>query len=346
MSGPLANAHVHSSMRFLRYFCLLAALLLWGGGLSSTLLHSLYEAGLVVDDYRFGDLYRLSALPQFKQKQPVCTSPDRSSDTASTHLYLIGDSFSEPQRLSKSDFRVSHFQRVAWDYQQRIQLDPGKYNVLLIESVERHIREHFSRPVNEFFVEKDTSKTPTPQLPLRQRMSNEFHRSDMEERLESALFSHDWAFWFKELKASLTLNWFDRENSSVSLSRDHKNLFLRSDTDTSKTLNSSFAYVADQDVNVLVDSLNAVAARYRQLGFDAVYLSVIPNKASILEMDRGNYNHLIERIQQHPNLRVPTIDTYNAFKASPQSPYLKSDTHWNCEGRERWLNLIWTEVHI
>lgn len=333
-------------MRVLRYIILLVALVIWGGGLSSTVLHGLYEAGIVVDDYRFGDLYRLSALPQFKQMQPVCAGSNRSSDTASTHLYLIGDSFSEPQRLSKSDFRVSHFQRVAWDYQQRVQLDPSKKNVLLIESVERHIREHFSRPVSEFVVEKDTSLTPTPRLPLRQRISNEFHRSDIEERLESALFSRDWAFWFKELKASLTLNWFDRENSSVSLSKDHKNLFLRSDTDTSKTLNSSFANIPDRDVTLLVDSLNSVAERYRRLGFDAVYLSVIPNKASILETNRGAYNHLVERIQQHPNLRVPTINTYEAFKKSPQSPYLKSDTHWTCEGRESWLNLVRQTIHI
>lgn len=333
-------------MRFLRYTILVIALVLWGGGLSSSLLHGLYEAGVIVDDYRFGDLYRLSALPQFKQEAPVCTSANRSSDTASTHLYLIGDSFSEPQRLSKADFRVSHFQRVAWDYQQRVQLDPAKRNVLLIESVERHIRDHFARPVNELLIDPDTSRTPTPKLPLRQRISNEFHRSDMEERLETALFSRDWAFWFKELKATLTLNWFNRESSSVSLSRDHQNLFLRSDTDTSQTLHSSFAHINDKDIDILVDSLNSVAERYRRLGFDAVYLSVIPNKASILETNRGAYNHLIERIQQHPNLRVPTINTFEAFKKSPQSPYLTSDTHWNCEGRERWLNLVRQTIQI
>jgi hypothetical protein len=333
-------------MRFLRYTCLLIALILWGGGLSSSLLHGLFKLGVVADDYRFGDLYRLSALPQFKQAPPDCSASIRSSDTASTHLYLIGDSFSEPQRLSQSDFRVSHFQRVAWDYKQRVQLDPAKRNVLLIESIERHVREHFARPVNEFIVEADTTRTHAPQLPLKQRISNEFHRSDVEERLETALFSRDWAFWFKELKASLTLNWFSRENASVSLSNDHQHLFLRSDTDTSKTRLSSFAYIPDRDIDVFVDSLNRVAQRYRQLGFDAVYLSVIPNKASILDTTRGDYNHLIERIQQHPGLRVPTIDTYQAFKNSPQSPYLKSDTHWNCEGRARWLNLVRQKLQI
>jgi hypothetical protein len=333
-------------MRFLRYSVLLIALVLWGGGLSSTVSHWLYSVGVIADDYRFGDLYRLSALPTFKQLKVECASENRSSDTASTHLYLIGDSFSEPQRLSQSDFRVSHFQRVAWDYQQRAQLDPNKRNVLLIESVERHIREHFTRPVHEFIVETDTSRTPTPKLPLRQRISNEFHRSDVEERLESALFSHDWAFWFKELKARLTLNWFNRESSGVSLSKDHHHVFLRSDTDTTKVLNSSFARVADAEVSLVVDSLNAVADRYQRQGFDAVYLSIIPNKASILEPDRGYYNHLIERIQSHPKLRVPVIDTYGAYKGGATSPYLESDTHWNCEGRALWLRLVQEKIEI
>ncbi|AKD54995.1 hypothetical protein [Spirosoma radiotolerans] len=333
-------------MRVLRYTILVIALLLWAGGLSSTVLHGLYKAGIVVDDYRFGDLYRLSALPQFKEDKPVCASSNRSSDTASTHLYIIGDSFSEPQRLTQSDFQVSHFQRVAWDFQQRIQLDPAKRNVLLMESVERHMRDHFFRPIHEFVVQTDTSKTPAPKLPLRQQLSNEFHRSDMEERLESALFSRDWAFWFKELKASLTLNWFNRESASVSLSEDHKNLFLRSDIDTTKTKISSFTHIPDKEITVLVDSINAVAERYKRLGFDAVYLSMIPNKASILEANRGDYNHLIERVQQHPNLRVPTINTYEAFKASPQSPYLKSDTHWTCEARQQWLDLVRRKARI
>ena len=333
-------------MRFLRYSILLLTLVLWGGGLSSTVSRWLYGMGVIADDYRYGDLYRLSALPQFKQVQPVCELVNRSSDTAATQLYLIGDSFSEPERLGKSDFRVSHFQRVAWDNQQKVQLNPAKRNVLILESVERHVREHFAKYVNEFVVDKDTAQAPAIPQTLRQQLSHEFHRTDVEERLESTLFSQDWAFWFKERKASLTLNWFDRASASVSLSKDHRHLFLNSDTDEKKPLNSSYSTLTDREVNALVDSINAVADRYKRMGFDAVYLSLIPNKASILEPDRGVYNHLIERIQRHPNLRVSIIDTYNPFKNSPQSPYLKSDTHWNCEGRAIWLNLTRRQAEI
>ena len=327
-------------MRFLRYIVLTIALALWAGGLSSTVLHWLYEAGVVVDDYRFGDLYRLSALPQFKRAQTVCPAASLTSDTASTHLYIIGDSFTEEGRISRADFPVSHYQRVAWDHRQRAQLNPAKRNVLILESVERHFREHFAKPVTELVVETDTARSPAQRLPLRRRLSQDFHRADVEERLESTLFSQDWAFWFRELKARLTFAWFDRVSTGVSVSDDGRHLFLRSDTDTTKTLNSSFSRLTDREVNALVDSVNAVADRYKKLGFDAVYLSIIPNKASILETGRNDYNRLIERVQQSPKLRVAAIDVVNPYRKAKSSPYLLSDTHWNCTGRAIWLDQV------
>ncbi|GAB3558455.1 hypothetical protein [Spirosoma fluminis] len=326
-------------MRILRYSVLLFALVLWAGGLSSTVAHWLYQINVIVDDYRYGDLYRISALPQFKLPQPVCPTSNRASDTASTHLYIIGDSFSEEQRISRSDFRVSHFQRVKWDFTQRAQLDTTKRNVLILETVERHFRGIFARPVRELTVVPDTAQHPLPRQSWYRRLYNDLHRTDMEERLQSALFSQDWAFWFKELKAQLTLNWFNRWSTGVSLSRDQQHIFINSDTDTSSAL-SSYSRLPDNEVNTLIDSVNSVAARYRQLGFDEVYLSIIPNKASIVEPNRAPYNHLIERVQQHPNLQIPTIDTYGAFKQASPSPYLKSDTHWTCEGRAIWLSLV------
>ncbi|MBC3785564.1 hypothetical protein [Spirosoma utsteinense] len=327
-------------MRFLRYAVLSLTLVLWAGGLSTTVSRWLYKAGVIVDDYRFGDLYRLSALPQFKEPAPQCGSSSLASDTASTHLYIIGDSFSEEQRLGQGDFPVSHYQRVAWDHRQRAQLDSTKRNILILESVERHVREHFSIPVTELTVDADTLKTPAQRLSLRKRLSSEFHLSDVEERLESTLFSQDWAFWFKELKARLTFDWFDRVSTGVSVSKNGQHLFLRSDTDTAKKLNSSFAPLTDRDVNTLVDSINVVADQYKRRGFDDVYLSIIPNKASILETGRTDYNRLVERVQRSPALRVKTIDVFSKFQQTRPSPYLLSDTHWNCTGRAIWLDQV------
>ena len=333
-------------MRFLRYTVLLVALVLWAGGFSSTVSHWLYDLGVIVDDYRHGDLYRISALPQFKDNQPVCSPSNRASDTASTHLYIIGDSFSEEQRINQNDFRVSRYQRLKWGFPQRAQLNPAKRNVLLIETVERHFREHFAQPVNDLVIIRDTLQTPAPKQSWWKQLSSDLHRSDMEERLSSALFSHDWAFWFKELKSSLTLNWFNRASKGVSLSHDQRNIFLDFDTDTTQRRLSSFAPLTNREVNTLVDSVNSVADRYQKLGFDEVYLSIIPNKASILEPNRGAYNHLIERIQNHPMLHVKTVNTYTPYKQAIQPPYLKGDTHWNCLGRSIWLRAVWQTIGI
>ncbi|GAB3886352.1 hypothetical protein [Spirosoma agri] len=333
-------------MRFLRYIVLVIALVLWAGGLSTTVSHWLYSAGVIVDDYRHGDLYRISALPQFKDNQPQCPPSNRSSDTASTNLHVIGDSFSEEERISQQDFAVSHYQRVKWGFSQRAQLDPTKRNVLLLETVERHFREHFAQPINELVVLRDTAQHPLPGASWRRSLVDDYHRSDVEERLASTLFSHDWAFWFKELKATLTLNWFNRTSTGVSLSRDHKNIFLDFDTDTTRKKLSSFVPLSDQEVNTLVDSVNSVANRYRRLGFDEVYLSIIPNKATILEPNRGVYNHLIERIQENPALQVKTVNVYAPYKQASQSPYLTGDTHWNCMGRAVWLDAVRRRLNL
>ncbi|MBD2704577.1 hypothetical protein IC229_28305 [Spirosoma sp. BT702] len=333
-------------MHILRYFILAIALILWAGGLFSTVSHWLYEAGVIAEDYRYGDLYRLWPLPKFKETHYRCPSANRSSDTSSTHLYIIGDSFSDPKQLSESDFGVSHYQRVAWEFQQRAQLDTSKRNVLFIETVERHFRDHFAVSVNQLIVQNDTSQTASLKPTLKQRIRNELNLKNVNERLESELFGQDWALWFKEVKAELTLKWFDRDNGAVTLAKNQQHIFLNLDTDTTNRLNSSFAPLTDKEVNTLVDSVNATADRYLRLGFDEVYLSIVPNKATILEPSRGVYNHLIERVQANPRLKVPFIDTYSRFKKAPSSPYWKSDTHWNCDGRSIWLQAVYQKVKI
>lgn len=331
-------------MRYLRYVVTMVAFIFWLGGLSGTVSRWLYDTGVIADDYRFGDLYRMSALPQFREPAPACPPNNRDADTAQTHLYVIGDSFTEEQRLSQDDFRVSHYQRAKWDTPPvRVQLNPAKRNVLLIESIERHFRGHFGKPVREIVVVRDTLASPAPVPTAWARVKEDVHWSDVEERLASALFSQEWAFWFKEIKAKLTLSWFDRASVNVSLSEDDQHIFLNSDTDAATPL-SSFSDLSDREVSALVDSVNATADYYKRLGFDAVYLSIIPNKVTIVEPSRGVYNRLIPRIQNNPNLRVPAINVYDAYKKAPTSPYLSGDTHWTCAGRTAWLNLVWQKT--
>ncbi|OIN58346.1 hypothetical protein [Arsenicibacter rosenii] len=337
--------------RLLRYSLIGIAFLLWLGGCSGSVMHWMYQTGFIADDYRFGDLYRLSSLPQFKEPQLPCDDPalvQTDSSARPVSLYIIGDSFSEPQRLSQTAFQraglpVTYYRRVHWEDQMQVKLDTSQYNVLMLESVERHFREHFAHPVHSLAVVQDTSHTATKaesQKTWRRQLFDQIQSKGIEERLETVLFSQDLFLWLKELKASLTLHLFDRFSPTVGLSKDRQHVFVDLDVDTTKVLNSSFAPLSNKEVKLLVDSLNNAAKRYRKAGFDAVYLSIIPNKATILDPSRGAYNHLIERIQQHPRLQIPVIDVYSTYKASHEPVYATGDSHWNCTGRRIWLNQV------
>lgn len=329
-----------------KYPALFLAIVLWAGGCSRSVMKWFYQTNVIADDYRYGDLYRLSNLPQFKDPQTPCreaeTSPTtQSGDALNTHLYLIGDSFTEPQRIDQRDFPVSNYQYVHWDSRKEVQLDTTKRNILLLETVERHFREHFSRPVAELTVVADTTKRAAPAtIPWQRQLFDQIQSKGIEERLETVLFSQDLFLWFKELKASINFNWFDRVPPTVGISRDRQQLFVDLDTDTTKHLNSSFAPLSDEEVDALVDSANATAERFQKQGFDAVYLSMIPNKASIVDPGQGPYNHLIERIQQHPRLRVPFADVYSVYARQPKQVYALGDSHWNCTGRTLWLKSV------
>jgi len=339
----------------LRYLVLLLALVIYAGGCSTDVMQSFYRTELIPDDYRFGDLYRLANLPQFKARQHPCPTeppanePDSAKSHKPIHFYIIGDSFSEPQRLSINDFPVAYYKRVKWDFDQRVELDTTKNNVLLIETVERHFRNHFDLYIDDIHVVPDTNQPEPPaRVDWRQRIrqwEEGFSSAAVESRLETILFFYDWALWFKELKARITQDWFGRADAKVSVSPDGKHLLYYLDTDTSK-VTSSFTPLPDTLLNRYVDSVNVVAARYKRLGFAHVMLAIIPNKTTIEAPSMGPlpYNHLIERLQQHPALQVPTVNVYAPFKAHNGPLYEISDAHWNCEGRRIWIQAVRQEL--
>ncbi len=337
-------------MSIFRYLVLVVVCVLWLGGCFQPVMHQLYETKVIVDDYRYGDLYRLSNLPQFKDPQTICpehasvltTAP--VSETA-PNLYIIGDSFTEHGRLSAGDLPVHKLRWQHWEdpRNQVVQLDTTRRNVLLFETVERHFREHAAGAVNNLLVVADSNRTgiPKPEKPSWWAKLIEMVRSKgIDERLETVLFSHDLFQLFREGKAILNQSWFNRAAPTVSLSTDKQHLFTDLDTSPDKPLNSSFAPLTNAEVDTLIAHLNEAAARYRKAGFDEVLLSIIPNKATLEEPNRGAYNHLIERVQQHRGLTVKAIDVYTPFRAQHPAPYLLGDSHWNCTGRKLWLDAV------
>ncbi|MEZ0538692.1 hypothetical protein [Fibrella arboris] len=334
-------------MKLIKIFTLLVVCTLWLGGCSQTVRHLLYETNIIANEYRFGDLYRLSNLPQFKEPAVNCPSPVAAPDSSRTHLYIIGDSFTEPERLSKQDFPVSYLRQVKWEYKDTIQLDPSARNVLLIESVERHFREHARKhtanPIDNLVIVSDTNRMSGLQpasVPVGKQLVDLVHSAGIEERLETVLFSQAVFLWFRELKAALTWAVFDRVSPNVSLSQNKEHVFIALDTDSTKRLNAGTAPLPDTEVTDLVETINRAAARYQAAGFDQVLLSIIPNKATILDPTLTPYNHLIERVQTQPTLNVPVVDVYSPYRQQRQLVYARGDSHWNCMGRAIWLNEV------
>ncbi len=313
--------------------------LLWYLGFSGSMAKWLHEKGITQDDYRYGDLYRMSNLAQFKAPLEQCPAP-QNSPSGDISLIIMGDSFTEKERIEKNHFKgLSSYDRFFITDTINVKLNKSKRNILIIETVERHFRERFAKPFANLQVSEN--------LPILNKIKEESLKEKVlnyevpynTERHESILFSSDFFLTFKEWKAWLNWKLFDRLDEKVMLSKDEKYLLYQVDAQPSG-INSCFDKISEEEIKLMVQNLNETYQFYKKVGFDEVYLSIIPNKTSILGTDLGEYNHLIERIQQHSDLKTSFLDIYTPYHKSKKVLYEKGDSHWNCEGKQMWLDLV------
>lgn len=337
-------------LKVLKYIFLFVAIFLWIQAYSPVVYRTMGSMGFFPDDYRYGDLYRLSYLPQFKDPVKTCASyaASQNSTQKPVHLYILGDSFTEPARVDSSMLKANKYTYLHWANSTQIKLDTNYYNMLILESVERTAREHFAEKVDNYqVIGYDTiGLAQTPQLSWKRRLlqkSEEFltwlFPTQVEERLQHTLFNYDFFLKFREAKASFNEKVFGRVESGVVLSEDKQALFYRDEAKASEKT-SSFYPLETQEVNKMVEVINRSAEHYQNAGFDKVVLALIPNKVSVTNPELGNYNHLIEKIQYNDNLKVPFIEIFRDFNNLGKMYYLKGDSHWNCQGKELWLSKV------
>lgn len=331
-------------LKVIKYFVLIIATYLWLQAYSPLI----YKwSRLFPDDYRNGDLYHLSYLPQFKEKLPTCESEKNNKNLQNANLYVIGDSFTEEQRVSKNDIKAAKYLNVHWNNQVDIQLDTTKKNILILETVERTFKDHFSKEVTNLNLGSRKEQVLTNKS-WKRAIKDDIdeivtfifpEKDSIEQRFEASLFSYDFFLKFRELKATLNHLIFGRVEKKVILSKDESNIYF-SEEASSTDSHSAFYPLSDIEKDTLISKINATRQQYLKAGFDEVYLSIIPNKVSILSPNLGEYNRLIERVQGDSKLNIPIIDTFSEFKKQPSIYYLKSDSHWTCEGRNVWLNKV------
>ncbi|NIJ52067.1 hypothetical protein [Dyadobacter arcticus] len=334
-------------MKVSKYLFLILACIIWIIGLSPSLYSKIVSLGFIEDGYQYGDLYRLSNLSAFRDPREQCTDyvpPTKASAGKKVHLYTIGDSFTEKQRIGKQDFVVDSYTYVKWDNFLHIKLDTTETNILLLESVERHFRQKMATPIRTLIADTATFEAKYEEARVMQKLDNAFKASLTHDRLDGLLFQNEIFLTLKQWKADFNRAVFGRVNNSVTAVNGGRDLVYYMDTDT--TITSSFYELSQSEVDTIVTNVNKSADFADSLGFNQVILSIIPNKVSVLDPEYQHYNGLIERVYHHPRLQVPHIDVLADYRKMGRAAYLRGDSHWTCDGRALWLNRVNTLINM
>ena len=302
------------------------------------------------DRWAYGDLYGQSFLHPYKDKLAPFNSYPHNKHKPITNrvLYIIGDSFLADKTLTsafKSFDNVQYLdRRFAFG---PITLDSNKQNYLLLEFAERNlvgyaldstqearwtaadIKARYNLGVKNPQVANNSFKPD----PIWARINKVVFNKDLSRNLELLLFDDKLFTPLKELKASLNYSLFKRLPKEVAVSTDKKRLLMNITVDTAST-QSAFRAKTDVDIIKLADNIAEAKAYYRSLGFQEIYLSVIPNPASVYDSRRGPYNRLLQRVEQRVS---PLISVYDVYRSSPANMYYLSDSHWNPLGFDTWV---------
>ncbi|WP_080239476.1 hypothetical protein [Spirosoma rigui] len=338
-------------VKFLRLLFLMGSGILMLIALSPPVQRWMDRRGFIPDQYSYGDLYNISNLSKFKEKNYVANATLTNADKPvkrykDVNLYTMGDSFTN---IDTSWYAGGHNPH-AWVGSEPLvvgKLDTTKKNILVIEFVERILQERMYWPeYKKIYIENgivpsvkpaasDTAAGPVPNKFTEWLLSGLGH--EVNQRLEFILFNGPPFIWLKEAKAELLLNLFGRVPGVV-MSANKKHLFYPIEVDTTYRL-SAFRPIPDRKLDTLVTNMNTIRHHYLRMGFDEVYVCMIPNKVTILDSTRGSYNHQIERIEANPRLQAPVISMIDTLRHHPNWYHL-GDGHWNRNGKRFWVQQV------
>jgi hypothetical protein len=307
--------------------------------------------------YTFGDLYELASLPQFRflTNLPNFEVPrDSSKQARKLHLYILGDSYlssffhEDPAYYSG----IKNVKFTPWTKDVQIQTDTLKSgnSVLLIECVERNAisrlkleeiksRIHLARPTQNTGITTTDVSQFSNFMDIYNRIKSHIYTTTLESNLEFLLFDRAIFRVFKESKAILNFNLFNRTDDYVSVSSDKSFLYLKETIDPN-VIGSSFFPVSEEMLLDFVNHLNEINDYYLKAGFKKVLISIPANPVAILQTEEKPTNQLLTRLRKHPNLKVELVDPSDSLKVNASQNYFKSDSHWNTNGAKIWLTYL------
>lgn len=341
--------------KFISIFAALILIAIYYVSLNSSLMNRISNYRFNMDcfspDTKYGDLYRFSYNPKFKipiTKFKLQTFTN--TNIVPVNLYLSCDSYVGvgktewlPETLLPSNFKNLN----SIEYYRRniergfIKLNKSNKNILIIEVVERNVREMFS-DTNYFWNERNNLDFNLSEYEKYKSETTELvdfiFKKKINQNLEFNLFSNPIFRYFKEWKAYINTNLFQKKNDAV-LSADGKYMYYAPTIDSS--LNTgSFTKLNDKELRTIIINLNSIFTKYKNYGFNEVYLSIIPNPVTILEPNRLKYNDLIQKIENNQDLKFPCIDCYHVFKNTIDQIFMNGDSHWNDKGMQLWINEV------
>ena len=327
------------------------------------------KASIVNSDTEMSDLYRFSYLSKFRES-PTSTPKvvaTKCDNNAQIDLYQVGDSYIWKYLNNRAYYcNVNKSTMVKTNNKGKLylNLDSSKVNVLLVEFAERniirilqdtgytyHILNKANNPAVSGIVKGETresisvkanskwakfkSKFETVSNDVSDVLFNSHINTNIELNLwNMALFSP-----IKEFKANVNYYLFGSVDKDVRISSNQKQLYLASTIDTLSN-ESSFQRISDAKLDTLINSFNVIYQQAKAIGFNKIYLSIIPSPVSVLEprYQGMQYNYLVDRLQKSQKLQFQCIDIMPEFRQLQEKAYFKADSHWNNYGAQLWLN--------
>ena len=270
----------------------------------------------------------------------VCNGND------SIHMVLWGDSYC--YRIPPEAFPCAAPYRFGRRYFQTLKyrIDTNRKNVLVIEIAERYVLDYLSGTDMYRYVYKAEIDT-VEDIKFENTEAGQPHNLHfytemvfnpyINQNLEYNVFNYNCINGIRKLKALLNYVFFSRASGNVCVSQNKQYLLLK-ETISNAGNASSYAPCTAAQLNSIIKTLNDIYAHYKNEGFDEVYLSIIPNPATILQSE--GYNKLIPSIQNNTSLRMKIIDIYTSFTKTKKEVYRRGDTHWNTEGMNMWIGIV------
>ena len=303
------------------------------------------------DMYQFGDLYRFSFLADYKDTTRHSQPPPPKKKSGSLDVFMMGDSFGGPFSIANFP-SVRNYSFANWNHVEQsdihLKLDSNAYNVLILETAEKHILTRFLDGVNrKFYVPVQSLENPSDTVGFEYRPKKESLVEKIEkytsrpavtnQNISILFFSNPLVLGIKETKAAFNLKVFGKMAEEVEI-HPTKNLLVQTmTTDTKYLYMSAFRKHPDSDLDKVENHLNRLNDYYRSKGFDTVLLACVPNPITIIDpfyKDR-TYNQVLPRLEERVK-KMGVVSVYSLFKNYPDFLYRRGDTHWNEKGEYLW----------